>query len=72
MTFKEQHNLTQFIHLNVKQCTEAPSNIPHAIVQARVYARAKAKRVKAFKCVVYAKRKEQVVSKAPLETDALI
>ena len=47
---EKQHNLRQFNLLNVKQCTEAPSNIPHAKVRARVYVRAKAKRVKAFKC----------------------
>ena len=48
----KQHNLRQFNLLNVKQCTEAPSDIKHASVKARVYVRAKAKRIKAFKCVV--------------------
>ena len=52
----KQHNLRQFNLLNVKQCTEAPSDIKHASVKARVYARAKAKRIKAFKCVAYAKK----------------
>ena len=33
---EKQHNLRQFNLLNVKQCTEAPSNIQHASVQARV------------------------------------
>ena len=50
----KQHNLRQFNLLNVKQCTEAPSDIKHASVKARVYVRAKAKRIKAFKCVAYA------------------
>ena len=54
----KQHNLRQFILLNVKQCTEAPSNIQHASVKARVYVRAKAKRIKAFKCVAYAKKRK--------------
>ena len=45
----KQHNLRQFNLLNVKQCTEAPSDIKHASVKARVYVRAKAKRIKAFK-----------------------
>ena len=32
----KQHNLRQFNLLDVKQCTEAPSDIQHASVQARV------------------------------------
>ena len=52
---EKQHNLRQFNLLNVKQYTEAPSNIQHANVQARVYVRAKAKHVRAFKCEAYAK-----------------
>ena len=55
----KQHNLRQFNLLNVKQCTEAPSDIKHASVKARVYVRAKAKRSKAFKCVAYAKKKKE-------------
>ena len=53
----KQHNLRQFNLLNVKQCTEAPSNIQHANIQARVYVRAKAKRIRAFKCEAYAKKR---------------
>ena len=56
----EQHNLRQFNLLNAKQCTEAPSDIKHASVKAR----AKAKRIKAFKCVAYAK-KEKIAFKVP-------
>ena len=41
----KQHKLRQFNLLNVKQCTEAPSDIKHASVKARVYVRAKAKRI---------------------------
>ena len=55
-----QHNLRQFNLLNVKQCTEAPSDIQHASVKARVYVRAKAKRIKAFKCVAYAKKERKI------------
>ena len=51
----KQHNLRKFNLLKVKQCTEAPSDIKHASVKARVYVRAKVKRNKAFKCVAYAK-----------------
>ena len=56
----KQHNLRQFNQLNVKQCTEAPSDIKHASVKARVYVRAKAKRIKAFKCVAYAKKERKI------------
>ena len=56
----KQHNLRQFNILNVKQCTEAPSDIKHASVKARVYVRAKAKRIKAFKCVAYAKKERKI------------
>ena len=61
----KQHNLRQFNLLNVKQCTEAPSDIEHASVKARVYVRAKAKRIKAFKCVAYEKKKERFAFKVP-------
>ena len=56
----KQQNLRQFDLLNVKQCTEAPSDIKHASVKARVYVRAKAKRIKAFKCVAYAKKERKI------------
>ena len=56
----KQHNLRQFDSLNMKQCTEAPSDIKHAIVKARVYVQAKAKRIKALKCVAYAKKERKI------------
>ena len=56
----KQHNLRQFNLLNVKQGTEDPSDIKHASVKARVYVRAKAKRIKAFKCVAYAKKERKI------------
>ena len=56
----KQHNLRQFNLLNVKQCTEDPSDIKHASVKARVYVRAKAKLIKAFKCVAYAKKERKI------------
>ena len=56
----KQHNLRQFNLLNVKQCTEPSSDINHASVKARVYVRAKAKRINAFKCVAYAKKKRKI------------
>ena len=56
----KQHNVRQFNILNVKQCTEAPSDFQHASVKARVYVRAKARRIKAFKCVAYAKKARKI------------
>ena len=56
----KQPNLRQFNLLNVKQCTEAPSDIKHASVKARVYVRAKTKRIKAFKCVAYAEKERKI------------
>ena len=61
----KQHNLRQFNLLNVKQCTEAPSDIKHASVKAPVYVRAKTKRIKAFKCVAYAKKEKKYAFKVP-------
>ena len=55
----KQHNLRQFNLLNVKQCTESPSDIK-ASVKALVYVRAKAKRIKAFKCVAFAKKEREI------------
>ena len=65
----KQHNLRQFNLRNVKQCTEAPSDIKHASVKARVYVRAKAKRIKVFKCVAYAKK--EFAFKVPLNIAVL-
>ena len=69
---EKQHNLRQFNLLNVKQCTEAPSNIQYASVKARVYVRAKAKRIKAYKCVAYAKKEHKIDFKAQSNNDVLI
>ena len=56
----KQYNLRQINLLNVKQCTEAPSHIQYANVQARVYVSAEVKRVRAFKCEAYAKKERKV------------
>ena len=56
---EKQHNLRQFNLINVKHCTEAASNIQHASIKARVSVRTKAKRIKAYKCVAYAKKKRK-------------
>ena len=63
----KQHNLRQVNLLNVKQCTEAPSDIKHASVKARVYVRAKTKRIKAFKCVAYAKKERKICFKGSVK-----
>ena len=68
----KQYNLRQFNLLNVKQCTEAPSDIQHASVKARVYVRANAKRIKALKCVAYAKKERKFFSKDLLNIVVLI
>ena len=57
---EKQHNLHHFNLPNVKQCTEASSNIHHANFQPRVYVRAKTKRVRAFKCETYAEKERKV------------
>ena len=51
----KQNNLRQFSLLNVEPCKQAPSDIQHTKTQATVYGRAKAKRIKAFKCEAYIK-----------------
>ena len=51
----KQNNLRQFSFLNVEQCKQAPSDIQHTKTQATKYGRAKAKRIKAFKCEAYIK-----------------
>ena len=56
----KQHNLRQVTLLNVKQRTDAPSDIKHADGKARVCVRAKAKRINAFKCVAYAKKERKI------------
>ena len=55
---ENQHNVRQFNLLNVKQWSEAHSNIQHANAQADVYVRAEARRVKAFKCEAYAEKEK--------------
>ena len=57
---ERQHKLRQFNLLNVKQCTEAPSNIQHAKVKAKLYVRAETKRGKAFNYEAHAKRERNV------------
>ena len=51
----KQNNLRQFGLLNVEPCKQAPSDIQHTKTQVTVYVRAKAKRIKAFKCEAYIK-----------------
>ena len=64
---EKQHYLRQFKFLNVKQCTEAPSNIQHASVKARVYVRAKAKLINAYKYAAYAKKESKICFRGSLD-----
>ena len=57
---KKKHNLRQFNLLNVTPCTEAPSNIQHSELRARVYVRDKAKRVKAYKSEAFPKKEQKI------------
>ena len=59
----EQNNLRKFSLLNVEQCNQAPSDIQHTKTQATVYARAKAKRIKAFKCEAYIKTEHNYIKR---------
>ena len=49
----KQNNLRQFSLLNVEPCKQSPSDIQHTKTQATVFVRAKARRIKAFKCEAY-------------------
>ena len=51
----KQNNCRHFSLLNVEPCKQAPSDLQHTKTQATVYVRAKAKRIKAFKCEAYIK-----------------
>ena len=64
---EKQHKLSYFKLLNVKPRAEALSNIQHAKVRARVYVRAKDKRVKAFKCEAYAKKESKLCFQGPVK-----
>ena len=64
---EKQHNLEQFNLLNVKQCTEAPSNKQRANFNARVYVTAKAKRIKAYKCVAYTEKEKKTCFQGSVE-----
>ena len=61
----KQHNLRQFNLLNVKQCTEPPSDIKHASVKAGVYVRAKANASKLLNVLLMQKKKEKYAFKVP-------
>ena len=51
----KQNNLREFSLPNVEPCKQAPSDIQYTKTQATEYVRAKAKRIKAFKCEAYIK-----------------
>ena len=68
----KQHNLRQFNLLNVKQCTEALSDIKHASVKARVYVRTKTKLINVLNVSLMPKRKGRFASKVQLKIVVLI
>ena len=51
----KQNISRQFSLIKVEPCKRAPSDIQHTRTQATVYGRAKAKKIKAFKCEAYVK-----------------
>ena len=61
----KQHYLRQFNLLNVKQCTEAPFDIKHASVKARVYVRAKANTSKLLNVLLMQRKKGKYAFKVP-------
>ena len=69
---EKQHNLRQFNLLNVKPCTEAPSNIQHAKVRARVLLELKLNELKRLNVKLMQKKKKKSVFKAQSNIDALI
>ena len=61
----KQHNLRQFNLPNVKQCTEAPSDIKHASVKARVYVQAKVNALKLLNVWPMQRKKGKLAFKVP-------
>ena len=68
----KQNNLRQFILLNVEPCKQAPSVSQHTETHATVYVRAKAKRIKAFKCEAYIKTEKLWCSQTFFPVDDII
>ena len=68
----KQNNLRQFSLLNVELCKQAPSDIQHTKTQATVYVRAKAKRIKAFKCEAHIKTEKVWCSQTLHPVDDMI
>ena len=68
---KKQHNLRQFNSVNVKGCTEAPSNVQDANVIARVYVRVQLNQLKHSSVKTLRKKEERYVLKVQLNTDVL-
>ena len=59
----KQNNLRQFSLLNFAPCKQAPSDIQHTKTPPTLYVRAKAKRIKSFKCEAYIKTEKFGVPK---------
>ena len=68
----KQHNLRQFNLSNVKQCTEAPSDIKHASVKARFLLEQKLNSLKFLNVSLMLKKKVKFDSKVQLNIVVLI
>ena len=61
----KQHNLRQFNLLNVKQCTEAPSDIKHASLKSVSMSAQKLNASKLLNVLRMQRKKEKYAFKAP-------
>ena len=62
-----QNNLRQFSITQVKPCTQAPSGLESTRAIAKVYVRAKAKRIKAWQCISRIKQEKFICSQTDVK-----
>ena len=62
-----QNNFRQFSITQVKPCTQAPSGLESTRAIAKVYVRAKAKRIKAWRCESRIKREKFICSQTDVK-----
>ena len=68
----KQHNLRQFSLTRVQPCVQAPSAFESTRAIVNVFVRAKAKRLKAWTCEAYVKRKKSSVLNLVINTAVMI
>ena len=68
----KQHNLRQFSLTRVQPCVQAPSAFESTRAIVLVFVRAKAKRLKAWTCEAYVKRKNSFVLNLNINTAVTI